>query len=48
MLPLGLRLKCFFVSVLCRAALPFIKDPERTEAVESLRKNYDNILAGGR
>jgi hypothetical protein len=48
MLLLGLRFKCFFVSVLCRTALPFLRDPERIEAVLSIRRNYDDLLAGGK
>jgi len=48
MLPLGLRLKCLIVSVICRAALPFLRDPGRIEAVESLRRNYEGLGAGGR
>ena len=48
MLPLGLRLKCVLVSILCRSARPFLRDPERIEAVLSIRRNYDDLLAGGR
>jgi hypothetical protein len=48
MLPLGLRLKCRFVVALCRSARPFLKDPGRIEAVESLRKNYGRLLEGGK
>jgi hypothetical protein len=48
MLPLGLRFKCVMVSVLCRTARPFLRDPERIEAVLSIRRNYDGLLAGGK
>ena len=48
MLPFGLRFKCVVVSILCRSARPFLKDPERIEAVESIRSNYNNLLAGGK
>ena len=48
MLPLGLRLKGRIVVVLCLSARPFLKDPERIEAIESLRKNYGRLLEGGK
>jgi len=48
MLPLGLRVKGLLVVVLCRSARPFLRDPDRMEAVESLRKNYMRLLEGGK
>jgi hypothetical protein len=48
MLPLGLRIKGRLVVVLCRTARPFLNDPDRIQAVESLRRNYGRLLEGGK
>lgn len=48
MAPLGLRVKARLVVLLCRAALPFLRDPERIEAMGALRQNYETMLGWGR
>ena len=48
MLPFGLRVKGRLVVALCRSARHFQNDPERIEAIESLRKNYGRLLEGGK
>lgn len=48
MAPLGLRVKGRLVVLLCRAALPFLRDPQRIEAVGALRHNYEALLGWGR
>ena len=46
MLPLGLRVKGRLVIILCRTARPFLRDPQRIEAMESLGRNYELLLKG--
>jgi len=46
MTPLGLRLRGRLVVLLCRTARPFLRDPQRIEAVERLRRNYELLIRG--
>jgi len=46
--PWGLKFKGRLVVLLCRAALPFLRDPERIEAMGALRQNYEALLGWGR
>ena len=44
--PLGLRVKGALVVLLCRVALAFAREPERVEALEALRRNYELVGRG--
>jgi hypothetical protein len=44
--PIGLKLKAHLVIILCGVARPFLKDPLRIEALESLGRNYELLLKG--